>query len=150
MSYQQKGLNAIRLSQINQTILRARKSQEYPLEWTQDHQSRNNSLKQHRAITQHNSILIMEEEFQKMRRPQTSQGSRRKKMTEHQIQQGIQNSNTKYEILECENEDDKDEQKLQFNYLITCNPSNTTRSNQNLVQFQTTLDQDFLSLFAND
>ncbi|CAD8101690.1 unnamed protein product [Paramecium primaurelia] len=150
MSYQQKGLNAIRLSQINQTILKARKSQEYPSEWTLDHQSRNNSLKQNRAITQHNSILIMEEEIQKMRRPQTSEGGRRNKMTDHQGKQVIQNTNTKYEILECENEDDKDEQQLQYNFLITCNSSNTTRNNQNKVPFQSTLDKDFLSLFAND
>ncbi|CAD8185758.1 unnamed protein product [Paramecium octaurelia] len=150
MSYQQKGLNAVRLSQINQPILKARKSQDYPTEYSLDHQYRNSSLKQNRAITQHNSRLIMEEEFVKMRRPQTSEGSRRKKLIEDHAFQGTYNSNTKCEILECENEDDKDEQLISYNYLINCNPSNTTRNNQKKVPFQTTLDQDFLSLFAID
>ncbi|CAK63056.1 unnamed protein product (macronuclear) [Paramecium tetraurelia] len=150
MSYQQKGCKAIRLSQINQPILKARKSQDYPTEYSLDHKSRNSSLKQNRAITQHNSRLIREEEFVKMRRPQTSKGSRRKKLMGDHAFQGTQNSNTKCEILECENEDDKDDQQQQHIYLINCNPSNTARNNQNKVPFQTTLDQDFLGLFAND
>ncbi|CAD8120457.1 unnamed protein product [Paramecium sonneborni] len=150
MSYQQKGLNAIRLTQMNSTILKARKSQEYSCELSQEYLSRNNLLKQNRAISQHYSRLIIEDEFQKMKRPQTSEGSRRKKKNDFEGIQVNQNSNTKCEILECENEDDKEEQGVLYNQFITCNPRNRIRNDQNQVPFQTALDQDFLNLFAND
>ncbi|CAD8209779.1 unnamed protein product [Paramecium octaurelia] len=150
MSYQPKGLNAIRLSQINQTILKTRKSQEHPCDLSSEYQSRNNSIKHTRAITQHNQRLMNEDEIQKMQRPQTSEGSRRNRILEKHAQNGNLNSNLKCDILECDNEDDHLDYQQQSNYHVICNSNNTNRSAQPKVPFQTTLDQDFLSLFAND
>ncbi|CAD8123101.1 unnamed protein product [Paramecium sonneborni] len=151
MSYQPKGFNAIKLQQINQTIFKTRKSQEHPCDISSEYQSRNNSIKHSRAITQHNQRIINEDETFKLMRPQTSEGSRRNRITDNQTQIGGNlNSNIKCDILECENEDDNQEYQIQQNYHIICNPNNTSRNTQTKVQFQTTLDRDFLSLFAND
>ncbi|CAD8124557.1 unnamed protein product [Paramecium sonneborni] len=150
MSYQPKGLNAIKLQQINQTIFKTRKSQEHPCDLSSEYQSRNNSIKHTRAITQHNQRIINEDDSQKMMRPQTSEGGRRNRIIEKHTQIGNLNSNLKCDILECENEEDNQEHQIYQNYHIICNSNNTSRSTQTKVPFQTTLDQDFLSLFAND
>ncbi|CAD8109079.1 unnamed protein product [Paramecium primaurelia] len=150
MSYQLKGLNAKRLQQINQSTFKTRKSQDYPCDLSYEYQPRNNSFKQTRAITQHNQRLINEDEISKMVRPQTSEGTRRMRIKEKHTEIGNLNSNLKCDILECENEEDNQEQQLEINYHIICNSSNTTRSLKPKIPFQTTLDQDFISLFAND